>query len=512
MLAPRVLDLLVLQHHQAAADALPRLVRQDHVVDEAPAACHEGVGEAGLVLGLARGQLGGVVLVLAEDDLHGALGAHHRDLRVGPGQVHVAAQVLGGHHVVGAAVGLARDHGDLGHGGLGIRVQQLGAVLDDAAVLLAGAGHEAGHVHVGHDGDVEGIAEAHEARGLDAGLDVQAARQHQRLVRHDAHHLPVHAAEADDDVARVVGLQLEEVAVVHRLGDQLLHVVGLVGVLGHQGVQAQVLAVGRIGAPAHRGLLAVVERQVVVQAPQHHERLHVVLEGHVGHAAARGVGDGAAQFLRRDLLVRHGLHHLGPGDEHVARILHHEDEVRHGGRIDRAARAGAHHHADLRDHARSHHVLLEHVRIAAQGRHAFLDARAARIVQADHRGADLHGLVHDLADLLGMRLRQRAAEHGEVLAEDEDEAAIDHAVARHHPVAGDFLVLHPEVRAAVLDEHVPFLEGAVVQQQFDALARGELAFLVLRLDALRAAALAGLLALFLQLFQDVLHGLPSNDP
>jgi hypothetical protein len=42
--------------------------------------------------------------------------------------------------------------------------------------------------------DVEGIAEAHEARRLDAALDVQAAGQHQRLVGHDAHRLAFHAA------------------------------------------------------------------------------------------------------------------------------------------------------------------------------------------------------------------------------------------------------------------------------------------------------------------------------
>src|SRR6476619_6348346 len=76
VLAPRVLELLVAQHHQGAADALAGLVRQDHVVDEATRAGDEGVGEAGLVFGFARGQLGRVVLVLAEDDLHRALGAH----------------------------------------------------------------------------------------------------------------------------------------------------------------------------------------------------------------------------------------------------------------------------------------------------------------------------------------------------------------------------------------------------------------------------------------------------
>jgi hypothetical protein len=36
----------------------------------------------------------------------------------------------------------------------------------------------------------------------------------------------------------------------------------------------------------------------------------------------------------------------------------------------------------------------------------------------------------------------------------------------------------------VLDEHVPLFEGAFVEQQFDALARGELALGVLGVDAL----------------------------
>jgi hypothetical protein len=48
-------------------------------------------------------------------------------------------------------------------------------VLDDAAVLLVGAGQEAGHVLEGDQRDVEGVAEAHEARALDRGVDVEHA-------------------------------------------------------------------------------------------------------------------------------------------------------------------------------------------------------------------------------------------------------------------------------------------------------------------------------------------------
>ncbi len=84
--------------------------------------------------------------------------------------------------------------------------------------------------------------------------------------------------------------------------------------------------------------------------------------------------------------------------------------------------------------------------------------------------------------------RERAAEHGEVLREHVDDAAIDRAPAGDDAVAGDFVVLHAELGGAVLDEHVELLERAFVEQQLHALARGELALGVLRRHALLAPA------------------------
>src|SRR5512142_3148925 len=57
VLAPRVVELLVAQHREAAADPLARLARHDHVVDEAAAADDERVGERLAVFLLARGEL-----------------------------------------------------------------------------------------------------------------------------------------------------------------------------------------------------------------------------------------------------------------------------------------------------------------------------------------------------------------------------------------------------------------------------------------------------------------------
>ena len=250
MLAPRVFQFFVFEHHQRAANAFTGLTGQDHVVNESTRTSHKRVGKTGFVFGLFRRQLLGVALVFAEDDLHRTFGAHDRNLRVRPGEVDIAAQVLGGHHVIRAAVSLARDHGDFGDGTFGVGVQQLRSMLDDAAELLGGARHKTGHIHKRDHRNIERVAKTDKAGSLGAALDVQATGQHQRLVGNNANRLPIHAGKADQDVFGVVGLQLKEVAVVHGFDDQLLHVVSLVRVVRHQGVQAGVHAVRRITAVA----------------------------------------------------------------------------------------------------------------------------------------------------------------------------------------------------------------------------------------------------------------------
>jgi hypothetical protein len=226
-----------------------------------------------------------------------------------------------------------------------------------------------------------------------------------------------------------------------------------------------------------------------IDQPAHlQQRLDVVVVGAVGDRRLRGVDLGAAELLGRHDLVRDRLHHVRAGDEHVARVADHEDEVGHGGRVHVAAGAGAHDDGDLRDDAGGDDVAPEDLAVAAERRDALLDARPAGVEEADDRRAGLERHVLDLGDLLRVRLGQRAAEDGEVLGEDEDRAAVDGAPAGHDAVARDLLPGHAEVRRPVLDEHVELLERAVVEEEVDALPRGQLAALVLRLDAPRPAA------------------------
>ena len=94
MLLPRILELLVPQFPQPQRDPAARAVRVDHLVDEALARRNEGIGEAVFVFGGALGDLFRIAQVLAEDDFHRTLGAHHRDFAGRPGVVEIAAQVL----------------------------------------------------------------------------------------------------------------------------------------------------------------------------------------------------------------------------------------------------------------------------------------------------------------------------------------------------------------------------------------------------------------------------------
>src|ERR1700733_12131752 len=281
----------------------------DDGVDVAALGGDVGVGEGVLVfLGLLPAQLvgaGGGGELAAVEDADGAGGAHDGDLGGGPGEVDVAAEVLGAHDVVGAAVGLAGDDGDLGHGGLGVGVQQLGAAADDAGPFLGDAGQEAGHVDEGQHGDVERVAGADEPGGFLRRVDVEAAGQVQRLVGDHPGRGAGDPPEPDDDVAGEPLVDLAERAGVEDGLDDGVHVVGLAGGVGDEGVEGLVgggeLVVG-VGGQV-RGLFEVVGGQVGQQQPGVADGV-LFLGGLVGGDAGPGhVGGRAAEFLEGDVLA-----------------------------------------------------------------------------------------------------------------------------------------------------------------------------------------------------------------
>ena len=210
------------------------------------------------------------------------------------------------------------------------------------------------------------------------------------------------------------------------------------------------------------------------------------------------VGAGAAELLHRDVLAGDGLDDVGAGDEHVRGLVDHDREVGDGGGVDVPAGAVAHDQADLRDDAGGVHVAAEDLAVQAEGDDALLDAGAGALVDADDRAAGLDGEVHHLDDLLAVDLAQGAAEDREVLGEHADLAAVDRAVAGDDAVAVRAVLLQPEGGRAVPGELVELDEGALVEEQLDALAGGLAALGVLLLDRLRRAGVHGLVEAPLQ--------------
>src|SRR5687767_12734987 len=84
VLLPGVGERLVAQHRKGAADSAAGAARHDDVVDETAMAGDEWIGEFLSVLLGARLDLGRIAAIVAEDDLHRALGPHHGDLSLRP--------------------------------------------------------------------------------------------------------------------------------------------------------------------------------------------------------------------------------------------------------------------------------------------------------------------------------------------------------------------------------------------------------------------------------------------
>src|SRR6266702_1209739 len=125
-----------IQHLQRRNQLGTGIARLDHFVDITASGGNIGIGKLFYILGdqfLAPFfWVPGSLDLILEENIYRALRAHHRDLRRGPGIVNITAHMLAIHHVICAAISLARNHRDLWHGRFAISIEQLGAVADNA--------------------------------------------------------------------------------------------------------------------------------------------------------------------------------------------------------------------------------------------------------------------------------------------------------------------------------------------------------------------------------------------
>ena len=138
---------------------------------------------------------------------------------------------------------------------------------------------------------------------------------------------PSHAREADDDVRRVAGLHLEEVAAVDEARDHLPHVVALLAIDGHEIPDGRVRVDAAIALDVRAGPRGCWTAGSSSSCWQMADRVPVVLGDEVRHA---GVGPCArpARPAPRPSTTSPVtcLITCGPGDEHL-RLPGLDDEV-----------------------------------------------------------------------------------------------------------------------------------------------------------------------------------------
>ena len=154
-------------------------------------------------------------------------------------------------------------------------------------------------------------------------------------------------------------------------------------------------------------------------------------------------------------------------------------------------RARAHQRRDLRDRRRSPRPPRgTGARAGEQRADGLLDPRAGAVEQPHERHPLGQRQLAQAGDLDLAGHPHRAGHHGEVVGGDGDEPPVDLAVAGDHAVGRRLLALQPAHRVVDPRVEAQLGERPVVDQQRDALARGQLVLRVLAGDPLLAAAQA----------------------
>ena len=143
---------------------------------------------------------------------------------------------------------------------------------------------------------------------------------------------------------------------------------------------------------------------------------------------------------------------------------------------------------------------MEDFAIGGEGIHAFLNAGAPGVVQADYGIAHPYRQIHHFTDLLGVRFSKGTPGNGKILAENKDLAAVDRAVAGDDAVSQVALGI-PQSAPPAEFEHIELLEASIVQQKIDPLARCELAGAVLGIPLGLATGIHRFSAKFFQGFK-----------
>ena len=143
----------------------------------------------------------------------------------------------------------------------------------------------------------------------------------------------------------------------------------------------------------------------------------------------------AAELIQGDVLTGDVLDDIGSGDEHVALVAHRDHQIGLDRRIHRTARALAEDDRNLRHHTGEQFVTTAELGVPGKRGDGVLDASAAAVINADDGAADHGNPLHQAGHLAAEHFSHRATEHGLVVRENPDRAAVDGAVPGDHAVS-----------------------------------------------------------------------------
>ena len=345
-------------------------------------------------------------------------------------------------------------------------------MADDAATFDVGADHEAGHVGEKQQRNVERVAQPDKARGFIRRVVEQHATLLHRLVRKNSNSLPVKASETCEQLLGEELLDLEPAAFVDDGFDELPHVVATVRFSWYQ-VAGRLRQSSRGFCVGGRRLFARPQRHVFEVGATELDRLLVICDQRVPTTALRAVHAGATELLEAHLLADDDLDHARRSEVHRSVALDHHDDVAEGGYVGAPCGGRPEEQADLRHLAGQLHLVEEDAsRVTPAGEHVDLvsDPRAGGVDEVEEGHADAGGGFLDAHDLFHGAGAPAAGLDRGVVGHDGDLPAFDRAQPGDHSVRRQFFGQH-------VGEEPIFDEGALVQQQVEALARRELVLL-----------------------------------
>ena len=329
-------------------------------------------------------------------------------------------------------------------------------------------------------GIAERVAEVDEARGLVGGVVVEDAAELLGLVGDDPRRAPAEAREAGDDRLRPLALHVEVLAVVDDRGGspRTCHTACGWTRAARRAAPRRARSIGsrdRPHAAAAASQFCGMNERYCLMRSMHSSSSATSMSPTPDLRQCTREPPSSSWVTSSPTAART---RCGPGERHRAAALDHRHEVGEAGDVGGAGGARPHQRGDLRDHAAHHDLLAEQVPGAGEQRaDGLLDARAGGVEQPDERDPLGQRQLAQARDLQLAGHPHRAGHHREVVGAHGDQPAVDLAVAGDHAVGGRVHAVHRalgEVRAAVDAE---LDERALVDQQREALARGELLLL-----------------------------------